>query len=131
MEQGSYEPIERDAEFFFKLEGLFTYDQDIGSEDFIDKYSLEGTTVSPFHTFVRINSPAGVKYAFYANMTCISESQVYDPIYGDTWVSTTWSLNSSVEAMVANAMVNRTKAVTGGRDGHDSNNWFFKESLYD
>ena len=33
--------------------------------------------------------------------------------------------------MVANAMVNRTKAFTGGRDGHDSNNWFFKESLYD
>ena len=29
--------------------------------------------VTPVHAFVQINTPVGVKYAFFANMTC-SES---------------------------------------------------------
>ena len=29
LEKGSYEPIEGDNEYFYKLDGLFTYDQDI------------------------------------------------------------------------------------------------------
>ena len=32
--------------------------------------------------------------------------------------------------MVSNLMVNRTKALTGGRDGHDSKCWFFKDRLF-
>ena len=36
-----------------------------------------------------------------------------------------------MEAMITNLMVNKTKALTGGRDGHDSKCWFYKENLYD
>ena len=80
--------------------------------------------VAPFHAFVRINRPDGNKDEFFANMTC-SESNVTDADRV-TLISTTWSLNNSMEAIVANVMVNKTKALTGGRDGHDSNNWFYR-----
>ena len=106
------------------MEGLFTYDQDINIYDFTNKYSLRDTTLAPFHAFVRMNTPYGVKNTFFANMTC-SESQVTDPYFGNTFMSTTWSFDSSVEAMITDVMVNRTKAFTGGRDGHDSKCGFY------
>ena len=91
---------------------------------------MRGTTLAPIHAFVQFNSPSGFKNAFFANMTC-SESQVYDPFYKITWKKTTWSFDDSMEKMVANLMVNGTKAVTGGRDGNDSNCWFYKVWFHD
>ena len=39
-------------------------------------------------------------------------------------------MDGSVESVITNLMVNRTIAFTGGRDGHDSKCWFFKDRLF-
>lgn len=75
--------------------------------------------MAPFHAIFQINTPNGDNKAFFVNMTC-SESQQRD------WMKTTWYLDDSVETMVADFIVNRTKAITKGRDGADSKNGFYK-----
>ena len=130
LKQGSNKLIEKTDEDLFKFEGLLTYDKEITQPDFIDKYKLKDTSVSPLHAFVRIIIPKGNTVAFFANMNCISESQETEKFLNETWIKTTWRLDDSVEAIFTNIMLNRTKALTGGRDGHDSKNGFYKD-LYD
>lgn len=80
--------------------------------------------MAPFHSFVGINVPNGDKKAFFVNMTC-TESKVIDP-NNPTWKRTTWSLDDSVEAIITDVMINRTKAITGGRADGNSNCWLYK-----
>ena len=46
-------------------------------------------------------------------------------------VSTTWSVDSLQKDKIMKLLIEQTEAFTQGRNGSDSNNYFFKEGLFE
>ena len=98
------------------------------THEFFKKYWLSDTKLAPFHAFIQINTPNDVRNLFFVNLTC-SESKFKDDD-NNYYLKTTWSLEGSMEVMVANVIINRNEAMIGSGNGSDSKYFFYKNWLY-
>lgn len=135
LENGSYNQKRadlKDAVFQFPIDLLYSYDETLDETSFRNKYlqdDEDSLTIGPFAIETQIVKSTGGAYAFYQNMTC-KNTQIKDN-YNNTWVSTTWSVDSLQKDKIIKLLIEQTNAFTQGRNGSDSKNYFFHEVLFD
>ena len=61
-------------------------------------------------------------------MTC-AEIQVMDPYSNELINATKWSVDKDQVSSMTKVLTERIDAFTQGKDGSDSNNWFFNDYL--
>jgi len=79
--------------------------------------------LDPFYIQIQFDF-VGTQYKFYQNMTC-ADIQKMDPMTNELVNATKWSVDKDQVSSMTKVLTERIDAFTQGKDGSDSNNWFF------